>query len=386
MINFSLNLKTRIHFGKGSINKLKEEITDYKKILLVYGGGSIKKNGVYDAVISELSSINTEVFELGGIKPNPSVDSVYAGIDICKKNNIEFILAVGGGSAIDAAKAIAAGVVYEGDVWEIFLDESKIKSALKTGTILTLAATGSETNRNSVVTNEKTKEKLGIHHDCLRPEFAILDPSFTFSLPPVQTAAGVADIYSHVLEQYFSPTKECFLTDRLSESVLKTCIKYGPVLLKEPENYEARAEIMWASTIALNGLLACGKITDWATHMLEHELSAYYDLNHGIGLAILFPNWMKRVADESRLWKFRDYGINVLGISPDLSDKELTEKSIQQTREFFNSLNLPSTLKEVNIDDKYFEIMAENVVKRKTRGNFKVLDENDIVEIYRLSL
>jgi len=386
MINFSLGLKTRIHFGKGAVTNLKQEMSAYDKVLMVYGGGSIKKNGVYDDVLKELTSLNIKIYELSGVKPNPSVSSVYEGIEICKKNNIEFILAVGGGSSIDAAKAIAAGVVYDGDVWEIFLDESKVKSALKIGTVLTLAATGSETNKNSVVTNEVTKEKLGIHHDCLRPEFAILDPAYTFSLPPFQTSAGIADIYSHVLEQYFSPTKESFLTDRMSESVMKTCIEYGKILLNNPESYEARAEIMWASTIALNGLLACGKITDWATHMLEHELSAYYDLNHGAGLAILFPNWMKRVKNLDNLWKYRDYGVNVFGISPDLSDEEIAKLSIQKTREFFSSLNLPSTLREVNIDDKNFEIMAENVVKRKTKGNFKVLDKNDIVEIYRLSL
>lgn len=386
MIDFSLNLKTRIHFGKGAISNLKSELHPYKKILLVTGSGSVRKYGIYDTVMAELSSTDKEIFKLSGIKPNPSIDSVYAGIKICRENDIDFILALGGGSVIDAAKAIAAGMLYEGDVWELFLDDSKFNGALKTGCILTIAATGSESNKNSVITNEKTREKLGLRNDGLRPEFAILDPTYTYTLSSIQTAAGVADIMSHVFEQYFSPTKDAYMTDRISESVLKTCIKFAPILLKDPENYEARAEIMWASTIALNGLLSFGKITDWASHMIEHELSAYYDLNHGIGLAILFPNWMQRVADESRLWKFRDYAVNVWDLPASMSDRELADASIQKTREYFNSLNLPSKLSEVDIDDKYFEIMAKNIVRRKTNGNFKVLDKEDIMEIYRLSL
>lgn len=386
MLNFSLDLKTRIHFGKNSITKLKKELAPYKKVLLTLGSGSVRKFGIYDAVIKELSQTGVEVFELWGVKPNPSVDLVYEGIEICRENGVDFILALGGGSVIDTAKAIAAGVVYSGDVWDLFLDESRITKALDTGAILTLAATGSESNRNAVVTNEKTKEKLGIHQDCLRPQFAVMDPSYTFSLPPVQTAAGVSDIMAHVFEQYFSATKDSYLTDRISESVMKTCIKYGKVLLKDPENYEARAEIMWASTIALNGLLASGKLTDWATHMLEHELSAYYDLNHGIGLAILFPNWMKHVMDDSKLWKYREYAVNVWDLPADMSDLELAEASIQKTGEFFKSLNLPSTLTEVGIDDKYFEVMADNLVKRGKLGSFKVLDKNDIISIYKMSI
>lgn len=386
MLSFSLDLKTRIHFGKNSITKLKKELAPYKKILLTLGSGSVRKFGIYDSVVKELSQSGVEVFELWGVKPNPAVDLVYEGIEICRKNNIDFILALGGGSVIDTAKAIAAGVVYQGDVWDLFLDESRITKALDTGAILTLAATGSESNRNAVVTNEKTKEKLGIHQDCLRPQFAIMDPAYTFSLPPVQTAAGISDILSHVFEQYFSNTKDSFLTDRMSEAVMKTCIKCGKVLLSEPENYEARAEIMWASTIALNGLLASGKYTDWATHMIEHELSAYYDLNHGIGLAILFPNWMKHVMNDSNLWKYREYAVNVWGLPDDMSDIELAEASIEKTREFLKSLNLPSTLTEVGIDDKYFEVMADNLVKRGKLGSFKVLDKNDIISIYKMSV
>jgi alcohol dehydrogenase YqhD (iron-dependent ADH family) len=191
---------------------------------------------------------------------------------------------------------------------------------------------------------------------------------------------------AHAFEQYFSPEKDTYLTDRMTESVMKTCIHYAPIVLKNPEDYEARANIMWASTIGLCGLLSCGKLTDWATHMIAHELSAFYNLTHGVALAILFPNWMKRVADESRLWRFRDYAVNVWGLSPELSDKELADGAIAKTREFFNSLGLPATLSQVNINDERFEIMAKNVVRRGSRGNFKVLDEEDVVAIYKMSL
>lgn len=386
MLNFALHLKTRIHFGKGAVENLRNELKPYKKVLLVTGGGSIKKYGIYDKVMSEISAARAEAVELSGVQPNPTLDSVHKGIELCKANNVEFILAVGGGSVIDAAKAIAAGVVYGGEVWDIFLDGSKFKGALPIGCILTLSATGSETNGNSVVTNEKTMEKLPIRQQGLRPEFAILDPTYTYTLPEYQTTSGIADIMAHAFEQYFSPEKDTYLTDRMTESIMRTCIHYAPIVLKNPEDYEARANIMWASTIGLGGLLSCGKLTDWATHMIAHELSAFYNLTHGVALAILFPNWMKRVADESRLWRFRDYAVNVWGLSPELSDKELADGAIAKTREFFNSLGLPATLSQVNINDERFEIMAKNVVRRGSRGSFKVLDEEDVVAIYKMSL
>ncbi|OGI04373.1 MAG: butanol dehydrogenase [Candidatus Melainabacteria bacterium GWF2_37_15] len=379
MINFSFSLKTQIYFGGGCISNLRQEMKPYSRVLLVTGSGSVKKFGIYDEVVKELEGI--EIFELSGVKPNPTLDSVYQGIEICRKNNVEFILALGGGSVIDAAKAIAAGVVYQGDVWELFLDNSKFTGALNTGCILTIAATGSESNKNSIITNELTKEKLGLRRDELKPQFAILDPKYTYTLPEKQTAAGIADTMAHAFEQYFSPTKDSYLTDRMAESVMKTCIKFGPVLLNEPENYEARAEIMWASNIALNGILSCGKDTDWASHMIAHELSANYDLTHGIALAILFPNWMEQVFDETRKWKFEEYTVNVWGLSASEA-----KTSIIKTREFFNSLNLPDTLTKVSIDGQYFEQFAENVVRRGRTGSFKNLTKKDIISIYRRSL
>lgn len=386
MIDFSLKLKTRIHFGKNAISNLNRELNPYKRILLVTGRGSIKKYGIYDAVMSELSGTGKEIFELSGVKPNPSIDSVYEGIKICNENNIDFILALGGGSVIDAAKAVAAGACYNGDAWDLFIGKGSLTGAISLGNILTIAATGSESNPNAVVTNEKTKEKLPLINEALRPVFAILDPTYTYTLPPFQTAAGISDIMAHVFEQYFSPTKDAFLTDRISESVMKTCIKYAPVVMKDPENYEARAEIMWASTVALNGLLSCGKISDWACHITEHELSAYYDLNHGAGLAILFPVKLQQAIADSTLWKFKEYALNVWNLPSSMSDTELAEESVKKTREFFDSLNLPNKLSQVGINSEYFEIMAENVVKRGMTGSFKQLNKQDIIEIYKKSL
>lgn len=387
MKNFSLTMPTYIHFGKGSLKKMLKHISKYSKILLVTGGESIRKNGIYDEIINILKGANIKIFEVSGVKPNPGVDKVYEGIEICKKNKIEFIIAAGGGSVIDTAKAIAAGVKYDGDVWELFHDESKVKDAIKIGAIITLAATGSETNGNSVITKEETNEKLAIHNDVLKPVFAIMDPTYTFSVNKYQTAAGTADILAHVFEQYFSPTKDTYVIDRISESIMKTVIKFGPIAYKNPENYEARAQLMYSSSLALIGILSSGKIADWATHAMEHEISAYHDLTHGVGLAILFPNWLKYCFSEETAWKYREFAINVWNLDPSLDDKTLANKAIEKTQEFFKSLNLPLTLKEVNIDDTNLEKWVSNIVKRrKSIGAFKVLFEDDIRNIYKMSL
>ena len=291
MLDFNYAISTKIFFGKNKIEKLGEELKRYgKNILFVYGGGSIKKNGLYDSVTNIFTRNFIVYHELSGVQPNPRITSVRQGIKLCREHNIESIIAVGGGSVIDCAKTIATGVYHQGDPWEMFLlGDSTIKKALPIGTILTVAGTGSEMNGNAVISNEETEQKLAIHHDLLRPKFSILDPTYTFTVPKNQTAAGTVDIFSHILEQYFSPTKDAFVQNRLAESLLKTCIYYGPIALKEPTNYEARAQLMWTSSLALNGLLGYGKITDWATHGIEHAVSAAYDVTHGVGLAILTP-------------------------------------------------------------------------------------------------
>lgn len=384
MRNFKLNLPTEIYFGEGQIENLGGLVKQYggktygSKILVVIGGGSVKRNGIFDAVISQIKDI--DYIEFAGVEPNPRLETVRKGIEICKQENIDFILAVGGGSVIDAGKAIAFSSLINEDIWEYFLTGKEINKALPIGTVLTLAATGSEMNGNCVITNWKTRQKYPIHSDLLNPKFSILDPTYTFTVSKKHTAAGIADIISHIVEQYFSPTKTAYITDRLSEAILKTVFFWGPVAYQKPENYEARANIMWAGTIALNELLGCGKVSDWATHIMEHGLSAYYDISHGVGLAILTPYWMEYVFDDDTLWKFVEYGRNMFGIDE-------AKEAIKRTREFFNRLGLPSKLREVNIDDKYFKEMCEDINNRFGEiGNFKKLSKRDIYNIYKMAL
>jgi len=382
LLDFTYNVSTKILFGQGKIAQLTIEIEKYAtQILLVYGGGSIKEIGVYNNIIKTLEKSNIDVVELPGVRPNPRIERVRDGIKLCKEHHLEFILGVGGGSVIDCAKTIAAGMFYEGDPWDLFLlGDSAIRDALPIGTILTCAGTGSEMNGNAVISNTDTEEKLAIHHDVLRPKFSILDPTYTFTVPQEQTAAGIVDIFSHVLEQYFSPTKETFLQDRLSEGILKTCICYGPIALNEPTNYTARAQLMWASSIALNGLLGYGKVTDWATHGIEHAVSASYDITHGIGLAILTPYWMEYVLDSDTLGRSIDYARNVWSVN-EKNDFEMAKKGIEKTREFFSGLGMPKSLREVGIQEQKLKPMAEKIVSRGEIGKFKKLGKRDVLKI-----
>ncbi|MBS3802682.1 MAG: iron-containing alcohol dehydrogenase, partial [Candidatus Thermoplasmatota archaeon] len=338
MLNFDYNIQTVIHFGKGKVIELGPELRkNSSNILFVYGQGSIKKTGVYDQVTDILNEHNISFQELSGVKPNPHISSVRKGIRLCNDYELDFVLAVGGGSVTDCAKAIAAGYYWNEDVWDLFLGkEHEIKKTLPVGSVLTISATGSEMNGNAVITNEDSKDKLGIHHDLLRPQFSILDPTFTFSVPKKQTAAGVVDTYSHVLEQYFSKTTGAFVQNRLSEAILKTCIHYGPIALTHPTDYDARANLMWSSSIALNKLLSYGKQTDWATHGIEHAVSAVYDITHAVGLAILTPSWMKYVLDDDTRLLFEMYAKNVWGCK-EKDSKVLAMKGIDKTKDFFLS-------------------------------------------------
>lgn len=299
------------------------------------------------------------------------------------------MLAAGGGSVIDCAKAIAVQAKYEGDVWQDLYVDSKLgelRDALPVASILTLAATGSEMNGNSVISKMETNEKLAIGHGKLRPVFSILDPTYTFTVNKFHTAAGVVDIMSHVFEQYFSPDKRGYLQSRLMEGILKTAVHFGPIALKDPKDYEARANLMWSSSLALNGMMSCGKeSTDWATHAMEHELSAQYDITHGMGLGILTPYWMDYVLSEENAHRFVDYAKNVWGIEGD-SEMSVARKAIDKTREFFTSLGIPKTLTEVGIDHEKFEIMAEKAVKNGPLGTMKALEKEDVLEIYTMAL
>ncbi|MGV8980921.1 iron-containing alcohol dehydrogenase [Clostridium sp.] len=387
MKNFNYSIPTKIFFGKNQIDVLGSEIKKYgSKVLLVYGGGSIKKSGLYDKIAGILKTNDISSWELSGVEPNPRLTSVRKGVQLCRDNGIDIVLAVGGGSSIDCAKVIAAGYYYEGDAWDIVLDPSKITKVLPLATILTLAATGSEMDAGAVITNFDTKEKLATGHPDMAPKFSILDPTYTYTLPEKQTAAGTADITSHIFEVYFSSTKEAFLQNRMAEAMLKTCINYGPIALKDPENYEARSNLMWTSSLAINGLLSYGKETEWSVHAMEHELSAYYDITHGVGLAILTPHWMKYILNDSTLDKFVEYGVNVWGIDESGDKYAIANAAIEKTREYYNSLGIPSSLKEVGINEEKLEEMAKQATRNGNLGNFRVLEAQDVLNIFRASL
>lgn len=386
MNNFWFSAPTDIYFGKGQVNVLGKLLKKAKAstVMLAYGHGSIKKNGVYNDIVKELEDNSISFIELSGIDPNPKISTVKKGADLCRNNNVDFIIAAGAGSVIDCAKTIASARYYSGDPWDFFTRKTSIKKALPVCTVLTLAATGSEMNGGAVITNEKTKEKLTTGSNKMKPRFSILDPCYTFSVPKNQTAAGIADIMSHVFEQYFSyPESE--LQDNLSEAVLKTVIKYGPVAIKEPESYEARSQIMWSGTIALNGLLGTGKDGDWATHLIEHEISAKYNITHGLGLAILTPHWMRKVLDPENVEKFARYGKNIWGIN-NLDPFLTANKAIDETLRFFKSIGIPEKLSDLGVDDDKFEEMAESALSNYKIGKFKSLSKKDIVEIYKNSL
>ena len=315
MKNFNYNIPTKVLFGRGKVNEVGKEAKRYgDKVLLVYGKGSVKKSGLFDVVVESLKKSGIHIYELPNIDPNPRIDSVYAGAELCRKMGINLIIAMGGGSVIDCSKAIAAQANYYGDVWQDLYVEQKLNtltSALPVASILTLAATGSEMNGNSVISNMHTNQKLAIGHDLLRSVFSILDPEYTFTVNQYHTAAGVVDILSHLFEQYFTPDQEGYLQNRLMEAMMKTVIEYGPIAYNELDDYEARANLMWTSSLALNGMVTYGKVsTDWATHGMEHELSAFYDITHGVGLGILTPYWMKYVLSEENVHRFVEYGKN----------------------------------------------------------------------------
>lgn len=383
--NFRYYVETEILFGKGQVGQLPNVLRQYgKRVLLTYGGGSIKRNGLYDTVIALLSDF--QVLELGGIEPNPKIESVYAGAQICKEHQIDVILAVGGGSTIDCSKAIAAAAFYEGDAWELINHAEKMTKALPLCTILTIAATGSEMDIGGAVTNQKTRDKVIFKNENLLPKTSILDPENTFTVSERQTAAGMADIMSHLLEEYFCRI-EAFIPDRINEGLLKTVIKYGPIALKEPANYEARAQLMWASTLALNGICDTGKRSIWSCHPIEKELNAYYDTTHGIGLAIITPRWMHHILNDKTVDKFTSYAVNVWGIDPGMEKFELAKKGIEATEMFFKQCGIPTTLQQLGIDDEYFKVMATNAVKIGNLANAYVpLDENDVVNILNQSL
>lgn len=378
---------TRLYFGKDKIKELAGELHYGVKVLVVYGGGSIKRNGVYDAVMTELKKVNAEVHELSGVEPNPRLTTVEKGSAICKKEGIDFLLAVGGGSVIDCTKAIAAGAHYEGSAWDLITQKEPIESALPFGTVLTLAATGSEMNSVSVITNWETKEKLGWGSPHVFPTFSVLDPTYTFSVPENHTVYGIVDSMSHALEHYFHRTSNTPMIDGFIESLLRTAIQTGPKLLSDLESYDHRETMMYISTTAFNGTLSNGTDGgDWATHRVEHAVSAVYDIPHGGGLAILFPNWLEHVLEEDPS-RVKQLAVNVLGVSSEgKSDYEVAVEGARALRTFWNSLGAPSRLADYEIDDAEFESMVEKTFIKPGVGTYKELDRESVRDILKRSL
>ncbi len=387
MENFEFYSPTRIIFGRGTEEKVGELTKEYgTKVLLHYGGGSIKKYGLYDKVVKSLQDAGVDFIELGGVQPNPRLGLVKEGIKICRENDIDFILAVGGGSVIDSAKAISLGVPYEGDVWDFFMGKALPEKNLPVGVVLTIPAAGSESSNSVVITKEEGLLKRSCNNDINRPVFAIMNPELSFTLPPYQTASGVVDMMAHIMERYFTHQTDVDLTDGLCESMLKTIMKNALIVMEEPDNYDARAELMWAGTLAHNGLVGTGRIGDWASHAIEHELSAMYDVAHGAGLAVVFPAWMKYVYKHN-VNRFAQFAVNVFNVDYDFANPERTAlEGIRRLMDFFRRIGMPTNLEELGIPDDRLEEMASKC-KRPNNGRlgyFVPLTEEDILEILKL--
>lgn len=390
MNDFIFHNPDKIYFGKNQIHHLPEELLKYgSKVLLVYGGGSIKRNGLYDTVVKLAEENGIELFELGGVEPNPRHTTANKGAGICKREKIDVILAVGGGSVIDCAKGAAAAAVTEsGDVWELVSTRTWITKALPVIAVLTNAATGSEMDTWAVISNMDTNEKIGLGGSALIPKAAFENPEYSYTLPAYQTACGAFDIFNHVLDNYYFAGDSSFdMITEMQEAVMRTVVKWAPVAMKEPENYEARANLMWASSMALNTILDAGTVHGCACHAMEHELSAYYDITHGHGLAILTPRWLEYILDENTAPAIARFGINVFGIDKNLSAEDGAKAAIDKVSDFcFKKLGLKSNLSNLNIDEAHFKVMAKHACYNGSISGPKVLYPDDVEKIYRMCL
>lgn len=390
MRDFIFQNKDRVYFGKDCLKYLPHEVKKYgKNVLLVYGGGSIKRNGLYDVVINALKEADVNVYELSGVEPNPRHTSCNKGAKICHDNNVDLILAVGGGSTIDAAKGIAAAALKEDlDVWPIVSSHTWVTEALPVIAILTNAATGSEMDAWAVISNLETNEKIGLGGSALIPVAAFENPIYSFTLPPYQTACGAFDIFNHVLDNYYLAGENTFdMILEMQEAVMRAVVKWTPVALKDPTNYEARANLMWASSMALNGILDAGSGHDCACHDLEHELSAYYDITHGHGLAILAPRWLSYILDENNAKAIYRLGTHVFDVEKGLDSMEGAKKAIEALSNFcFNTLGLKPNLKDLGIDETHFLDMAKHACRFGNITGAKELTVKDCVNIYKMCL
>lgn len=387
MNSFIYDIPTKVYFGKNQLENLVSELKPYKKVLLVYGGGSIKKSGLYDRVIKFINDAGLEVFELSGVEPNPEIGTVRRGVKIAKENGVDVVLAVGGGSVIDCAKWIAGGAKVEFDAWEFYSKNAPVLTALPIISVLTLSATGSEMDSCGVVTNPETKEKVGKLAQPLYPKVSFLDPTLTYTVDRYQTACGSADILSHVIETYFSKDDDLFMLDTVMEGIMKTVVKYAPIALENPCDYEARANLMWASSWAINGFILGGKVKAWSCHPLEHQLTAYYGITHGLGLAILTPRWMKYCLSDNTVDKFVSFGVNVFDIDKTLDKMEIANKAIEMLSNFlYKTLGLSDTFEKVGIGSENISAMALGASKGKFIDGFVPLYKEDIETIYKMCL
>lgn len=386
-MKFNFHVPTAIRFGKDVAKNIGKTVESYgKKALLVYGGSSIKKNGVYDDVTNSLKDAGITFYELPGVEPNPRIYTVEKGAAMCRENDIDFVIAAGGGSSVDCAKAICAAAYYDGPAWDLVEKHIPVLKALPLFVVLTLAATGSEMDSGAIITNPDTKEKSGVGGPALMPTVSFLDPAYTYSVPARQTAAGTADIYAHTIENYFDSATDTYFVDGVAESILRTCVKYGKLAMDEPENEEARANLMWASPWAINGLISCGRKEGWTLHGLQHPIGGWYDIIHGEGLAILTPHWFRKILSEKTVDKFVQYGVNVFGIDASLDKFEIANKAIEATEDFlFNQMRIPRTLSEIGVDDKHLDDMAEVAAPGLTRA-YVPLTKEEIIEMYKAAL
>ncbi|WP_238905072.1 iron-containing alcohol dehydrogenase [Clostridium sp. YIM B02506] len=391
MQDFNFYTPTQVVFGKKGEDKVGELINalNCKKVLVHFGGNSAKKSGLLDRVFDSLTQSGIDYVSLGGVVPNPRLSKVYEGIELCRKENVDFILAIGGGSVIDSAKAIGYGMANDCDVWDFYMKKAVPTGCLPIGTILTLSAAGSEMSNSSVITNEEGWLKRGCNSDYCRPKFAIMNPELTYTLPPYQTASGATDILMHTMERYFTQGGTMELTDGISEALMRTVINNSKILMKDPTNYEARAEVMWAGSLSHNGLTGCGSIGDWACHQLEHELGGMFDVAHGAGLAAVWGSWARYVY-KYNVARFAQFAVNVLGVPNDFSNQEKTALAgIEAMEAYYHSINMPTSISELGVEicEDEMEELAYKCSFQNTRtvGGVKALNTEDMIEIYKMA-
>lgn len=386
MLDFIFQNTTKIIFGKDAELKIGEEASKITNKTLIIGTGELIFEPLINKIKQSLADSDVESTFLGGVKPNPEIDIVYKAIDICKEKGIGLVIAVGGGSVIDTAKAVGAGVLYDGDVWDLFLRKASFSKALPVATVVTIAATGSESSNGAVISNSKQGLKMDIMDNCLRPAFSILNPELTFTLPEWHTFCGIADIMSHTMERYFTSTEHVELIDRMSEGLLASCIHNARIIKRDPKNYDARAEIMWAATLSHNDLLGTGRVGDWASHWIGMAVSAIYDTTHGATLSIITPAWMKHVY-KNNTKRFAQFAVRVFGVEYDVEYPELTAlEGINRLESFFNEIGAPTRLSQVGItDENQYQRMADIFCTYGARGCIKYLEAKDVIEILRLA-